>query len=199
MMWHSRTTRWPIVLAVVATVALGAPSTAAAAPPGDDNIKVSVSDILRTNPQARLIQPGVVEVQRGIAVLVPPPGGWQVDGQAQRSPDWCDYHWTCIWEARAPEFGYGLAFYYCNSPGFIVNLGAMRYPDGASVGTGAPGPKWNDRASSEANNQTPGQITTFYNWEGYWRAMGSTIAPYSHPDWSQRTGWNDVVDGIDPC
>src|SRR3712207_4040969 len=122
MVWHNRTTRWPLVLAVMVAVALSVAPAAAAAPPGDDTPTVTVADILRTNPQARLIQPGVVEVQHGVAVLVRPPGGWQVNGQARRSPDWCDYQWTCIWEHKAPEFGHGLAFYYCNPPGTIVNL-----------------------------------------------------------------------------
>lgn len=160
---------------------------------------LTVEDILRVNKNAKQVRPNAVNVSPGIDVILPPADGRATD---PTTAVLCDYYYLCVWEHSFVDgFGVGLGFSACQPPGVIVNLGAMRYPDGANVGTG-PGPKWNDRISSLENNQTPGTVSSFYNWTGSsWVNVLDSWAfdQVGNLRYSARGNVNDIIDAIHVC
>ncbi|MEU6411921.1 peptidase inhibitor family I36 protein [Microbispora sp. NPDC046933] len=172
------------------TPSAGSGSSSAQAAP------LTVQDILRLNPAAKPAGAGRVEIADGVFLLLPTAGG----AEAAIAAGTCAYYNLCVWE-NSNMSGYGLAWEACSQ----YDLGGARYPDGAWVGTGASGPKWNDRISSMINNQTSGTRANFYNWEGRWVQAFWTYAFDRRAnlaiDKRMDNGGkiNDVIDMVDPC
>ncbi|MEO3819303.1 hypothetical protein [Plantactinospora sp. B24E8] len=192
-------------ISATASGASAAPSPDPSTPSSDSTSlatraeKMTVEDILRANPDARRVRTNAVNISPGIDVILPPADG---DASTLAEAELCDYYHLCVWEhSIADGFGVGLGFYDCQPSGVVVNLGAMRYPDGASVGTGASGPKWNDRISSFENNQTPGTATSFYNWTGSWTNVLDSYAfdRVSNLRYTVRGNVNDIIDAVHVC
>jgi len=196
--------------AMAAAVAAVADRPAAwASPRADDaaaaEIRMTVEDILQANPRAREIAPNVVEIDTGLAVLVPPSlqserdistlaAEGYTDGHAR-----CDTYWICMWEnSFGQDLGYGLAFYDCQGPSESYDLMSYRYPDGAYVGRGT-GLRWNDRISSYVNNQTTGTHSWFANWVGdtLYRVLDSYAPSYSED--LAYLEINDIIDAVHSC
>ncbi|MEU6023082.1 hypothetical protein [Micromonospora sp. NPDC047134] len=165
------------------------------------NGELTVKDILRANPDAKQVRAGVVNIAPGVDVILPPSDGSA--NNARAAADICDYYHLCVWEhALVDDFGAGLGFYDCQPSGSLINLGGMRYPDGAWVGTGTSGPKWNDRISMFDNNQTPGTATYFYNYTG--SSWSNVLTSYAYQRvsnlrYSPNGNINDIIDGVHVC
>ncbi|MFY1634253.1 hypothetical protein ACN27F_13390 [Solwaraspora sp. WMMB335] len=161
--------------------------------------EITAADILRANPNAKQVRENAVNIAPGVDVLLPPKRTGQDNTQART--DICDYYNLCFWEhSYADLFGAGLGFYACQPANAIMNLGGMRYPDGAWVGTGSSAPKWNDRISSFENNQTPGTASRFYNYLGSnnWSVVVTSYA-FDYESNMHNRNANDIVDGIHVC
>jgi hypothetical protein len=161
------------------------------------SVSAEVQRMLRANPQAKLIAPNEVQVSPNFSVVVTPSLKDIAAGVAPAIYS-CPAKNLCISDAAAWDQAghYVRPLYYCG----MVDLGARRYPDFANVGTAAPGPKWNDRLSSYNNNQTPGTVSSFYNWgSGAWHLVHTSAPAPSHVDDFGPLGINDIVDGVYVC
>ncbi|MEV7006416.1 hypothetical protein [Streptosporangium sp. NPDC051022] len=176
-------------------VPLADPSSPA---PAAVSAPLTVEDVLRLNPAAKPAGPNRVEIADGLFLLLPVKPGSDAVGASLAAS--CAYKNLCAWE-HSDMTGYGLAWEKCGE----YNLGGARYPDGAWVGTGASGPKWNDRLSSEINNQTPGRRAEFYNWEGHWQQVFWTYAYDRRANFAidkrmdNGGQLNDIIDMVKPC
>ncbi|MFC4588743.1 peptidase inhibitor family I36 protein [Sphaerisporangium corydalis] len=184
-------------IAVTAAPAQAAPEpspTASTAPPSVER-QVTVDEVLRLNPKAEKISDTEVKIADGMILMLPRNAS---DSAALAAS--CSYQYLCAWE-HSGGGGNGIRFYTCGS----YDLSGYHYPDGAWVGTGAAGAKWNDRFSSLNNNQTTGTRANFYNWEGSWKLVFWTYAP----DWRANLAidkrydnggqLNDIIDRVVPC
>lgn len=76
---------------------------------------------------------------------------------AQADPN-CPYLWICIWD------------------GFNYNNHKHSWTVCTFVNIGSLG--WSDRLRAFKNNQSPGTVTTFYNWNGRsWEYLDRSVAP----------------------
>ncbi|GAA4975040.1 hypothetical protein GCM10025331_81830 [Actinoplanes utahensis] len=115
-----------------------------------------------------------------VKVVVPVPGEERaraLSGSAGRAV--CTYEYLCLFDG--PNYtGLMRELYACS----MVNLGNYGQ---------------HDRLESYYNNQTIGTVANFYNWTGSWgRPKFGSTAPHSDPNlW--RWGWQNMIDGVDPC
>ncbi|GII52656.1 hypothetical protein Pth03_10450 [Planotetraspora thailandica] len=184
------------MLTAACTIAISAGSAQAApsAPPAG-SAQLTVDKVLSLNPKAVKISPTEVKIADGMVLMLP-----RTQAEARALAASCAYYYLCTWE-HSNGGGNGIRFYTCG----WYDLGGYRYPDGAWVGTGASGAKWNDRISSMTNNQTTGTRANFYNWEGSWKLVFWTYAY----DWRANLAidkrydnggpLNDIIDMVVPC
>jgi hypothetical protein len=194
-----------VLIFVPATAAQAAPMASVDAVAVSSTSLVSdltVEDILRLNPRAKQVGPGLIQIAEGINLLMPrQTKAGDAEPMVTSGCNWSTGH-LCVWE-HASYAGYGLDFYFCGADD--VNLGYLRYPDGAQMSTYVPGQRWNDRISSMNNHQTTGTRANFYNWEGHWQLAFWTYAPDRRTnlaiDKRMDNGGriNDIIDRVDPC
>ncbi|MCT2278083.1 peptidase inhibitor family I36 protein [Micromonospora chalcea] len=100
----------------------------------------------------------------------------------------CAYEYLCLYQ-NASYGGYKIRFYTCA----FMDLGKISFPTGGH---------WNDKITSFINNQTPGTVSHFYNWNGStsnWDKKFSSEAFWFDPNIGPSYGANDIIDGIRVC
>lgn len=148
-----------------------------------------VTDILRANPDARLLSSNTVALEPGVSIVVLP---------ASTTPAIysCPFEYLCI--SDAPSWGrtghYVINLRICE----FIDLGRRSYPDFKSVGA-VPGPKWNDRLSSYNNNQTKGTRSRFYDWRSGWERVHTSGGAPSAIDNLADLSIDDTIDAIQVC
>lgn len=163
----------------------------------------TVNDILQHNKQARQVGPNRVRIADGVDLVLPNQSGVSERGiSISMESGACDWHtgYLCVWEhaAKWPTSdgtGLALSFYYCDN----IDLGHLRYPDGAWMPDYVKGERWNDRISALNNHQTRGTEAVFYNFDGgsFHPVLHST-APDRRANLTKE-GVNDIIDLVDPC
>ena len=162
---------------------------------------LAADDVLRLNPEAKRVDDYTVRIADGVNLLLPRPAG-SVGTQHWAGCNYATGH-LCVWD-NASYSGYALDFYWCDADD--LNLGNLRYPDGAKVSPSDPSPRWNDRISSINNHQTTGTRANFYNWEnGAWKLVFWTYAPDRRTNlaidkrYDNGGPLNDIIDRVYPC
>jgi hypothetical protein len=142
----ARTQRKVIAAMAVALVAVGLPAGVAAAAPTGPVSRYqadTVAAVIATNPGARQIAPGTVELAKGGRIIVPV------------KPDailGCSNGWLCVNEHE-------------NYSGQVATWQSCGFVELANVGYSGGG-TWQDRISSIRNGQTNGVIARFYDYNG---------------------------------
>ncbi|MFI7075566.1 peptidase inhibitor family I36 protein [Micromonospora sediminicola] len=100
----------------------------------------------------------------------------------------CAYEYLCLYQ-NASYGGYKIRFYTCA----FMDLGKISFPTGGY---------WNDKMTSFINNQTPGTLSHFYNWNGStanWDKKFTNEAFWFDPNVGPSYGANDIIDGVRVC
>ena len=128
-------------------------------------------------PVSKLAATAVSAITLGAALMVAPSASAAPYGTNDARAG-CGYGYLCIWDGFS-HTGNVLRFFNCE----FVNIGS-KYG-------------WSDKLRSYVNNQTPGTVAKFYNWDGQkWVLLGSSRAYESIPivNFSLRT-----TDAIQVC
>jgi hypothetical protein len=145
---------------------------------------VTLQSLLKWYPGSTAVSSDTIKIAPGILLSLPleshgsslAPSGGTISG--------CSYEYLCLY-SNINFGGYRLSFFDC----VFENLGDIGFPGGG---------RWNDKMSSWINNQTPGTVSTFSNWDGVSAFIFvADSQAFSENSW---VGWyNDIVDGVQVC
>lgn len=149
-----------VVLALLVTAALGGVAQAAT-PPASAEVEERIAELLAANPEATRLDATSVELEPGAVLTIPDPGG-----AAAVVTSACLYYYLCMWE-NVYRGGERLALTDCGL--YTLSRWNVR-----------PGNDWRDDISSVWNNQTPGTVSSFYDWRGvgYRRVLSLSAGNY---------------------
>ena len=170
------------------------------------SVDEAMNAVLRSNPKARRVRPNAVNVAPGVDVIYGPvtapanvAAGSAAAPASTPQSNYCYAYYLCFWEDTISDgWGYGLAFYYCQPPGTVVDLNTYEYPSGNQVGPGPASQRWNDRVSAYENAQSTGTTSHFYNWLGYDALVRNSTAFDGYYDLT-AIGINDIIDHVFVC
>lgn len=139
-----------VAVALLVATALGGVAQAATpseGPSASPEVEQRIAELLAANPEATRLDATSVELEPGAVLTVPDPGG-----AAAVVTSACSYYYLCMWE-HVYRGGERLALTECGL--YTLTRWNVR-----------PGNDWRDDISSIWNNQTPGTVSSFYDWSG---------------------------------
>lgn len=132
-----------------------------AAPAAEEVTQAMVAGLTAANPGAHAVSANTVRLANGVTATATP-------------ASLCPYYDLCIYDGQYRS-GYQWNFFNCG----FVNIGAHQ-PD-----------SWSDRIQSFSNNQTPGTVSIFMNWNGSsWDELYRSTA-YERQDTVGSVHWTD--------
>jgi hypothetical protein len=193
-----------LVVGAVGVLLAAGLATPAYAQAAKNTPSVALQSLLDMYPGSVAVAPDTIRIAPGILLSLP--AGYPADkpvpavdsskssaaasfsggGTVSPMSAWsCSYLYLCLYSEDG-GLGYRLSLYYCG----FVDLGTINFPGGG---------KWNDKASSAYNHQSPNATSYFYNWDGVyrWVQVGSL-----QPGWIESfvvAGINDIIDGVHVC
>lgn len=137
-----------VVATLLSVGMMSSPAQAAPAASGQAaTVQAMLDDLVAANPGAEKISDNTVRLANGV----------EATAKAPDAAPSCPYTYLCIYDL--PNFrGYHLDFYKCG----FVNIGTLG---------------WSDRIQSYENDQTPGTVSIFMNWNGSnWEELSRSTA-----------------------